>query len=281
MVSIIICSRSSKISKSLQENIEATIGAPYELVVINNSSNSYSIFQAYNLGIKQSKGDYWCFIHDDLLFETENWGVALEHIFKTNPQVGLVGVAGAKVKTKMPSAWWDCPHELMVTNISHQLSDGTFENQYHGFNLQSLVEVVVIDGVFMAGRAHNNVVFSNNLEGFHGYDVDISLKYKKIGFKVMVTNQVLLKHFSVGHVNKKWVEAQLKLYSIYKTLLPISVKNTISNKQLVNLELENGINFCNKLKKYGFKIKALKFWLKTIRVKPKSKWHLKFIKSWL
>ena len=108
MISIIICSRTVKLPQSLIDNIESTIGCAYEWVVIDNSENRYSIFEAYNLGVKKSKGDYWCFVHDDVLFHSQNWGKTIEEIFNSNNKIGLLGIAGAKVKTKMPSAWWDC-----------------------------------------------------------------------------------------------------------------------------------------------------------------------------
>lgn len=107
MISIIICSRTSVISDNLLDNILLTIGADHELIVIDNSENKYSIFEAYNIGINKSKGEIVCFIHDDINFLTLNWGGILIEIFNENKKVGLIGVAGAKSKTKMPSAWWN------------------------------------------------------------------------------------------------------------------------------------------------------------------------------
>jgi len=51
MISIIICSRTASISDELTQNINQTIGIPYELVIIDNSDNLYSIFSAYNEGV--------------------------------------------------------------------------------------------------------------------------------------------------------------------------------------------------------------------------------------
>ncbi len=71
MISLIICSRKSDISNSLKENIERTIGTDYELIVIDNSTNKYSIFSAYNEGVRRSKGDILCFMHEDILYHME------------------------------------------------------------------------------------------------------------------------------------------------------------------------------------------------------------------
>ena len=47
MLSLIICSRTPKISNALEKNIAETIGCEYELVVIDNSQNKYSIFSSF------------------------------------------------------------------------------------------------------------------------------------------------------------------------------------------------------------------------------------------
>jgi hypothetical protein len=54
MLSLIICSRYSVISNDLKKNIKLTIGVKFELIVINNSNNEFSIFSAYNEGVKKS-----------------------------------------------------------------------------------------------------------------------------------------------------------------------------------------------------------------------------------
>jgi len=110
MISIIICSRKSIIDVRLSENLNDTIGCEYELIIIDNSENKYSIFEAYNLGIQRSTGNYLCFIHDDILFHTLVWGNVIKSIFQSDLNIGLIGVAGAKLKTKMPSGYWNCPN---------------------------------------------------------------------------------------------------------------------------------------------------------------------------
>ena len=74
MLSLIICSRTPKISNKLEKNIAETIGCEYELVVIDNSQNKYSIFSAYNEGVKRARGSVLCFMHDDIIYKTANWG---------------------------------------------------------------------------------------------------------------------------------------------------------------------------------------------------------------
>ena len=74
LISLIICSRKADISEELKQNIAETIGCEYELCVIDNSRNEYSIFSAYNEGVRRAKGDILCFMHEDVLFRTNKWG---------------------------------------------------------------------------------------------------------------------------------------------------------------------------------------------------------------
>ena len=48
------------------KNIANTIGTEYELVHIDNSDPKYSIYEAYNEGVKLSKYDNLCFLHEDV-----------------------------------------------------------------------------------------------------------------------------------------------------------------------------------------------------------------------
>ena len=94
MISIIICSRKTDISKSQQINLSETIGSAFEIICIDNSENKYSIFQAYNLGASQAKFPFLCFIHDDIIFQTANWGINLIQHFEDS-EFGLIGVVSS------------------------------------------------------------------------------------------------------------------------------------------------------------------------------------------
>ena len=104
-------------------------------------------------------------------------------------------MAGAKIKTKFPSAWWDCPEDRKVICIIQHYTGKKKERMMSGFDSDALVEVVAIDGVFMAMRKKEHLLFDTSMEGFHNYDLNISFEYKKRGFKVIIINQIILEHF--------------------------------------------------------------------------------------
>ncbi|CAC9976394.1 MULTISPECIES: glycosyltransferase [Flavobacterium] len=218
MISLIICSRTKVLSEEFTQNISDTIGNQYELILIDNSESSYSIFEAYNLGIQKSKGDLLCFIHDDILFHTKEWGKILESEFKENPNFALIGIAGAKVKTQYPTGWWDCENKYKVVNII-QHEKGKVEKQFFGFTNDNLQEVLVIDGVFMALKRDNNFLFDTDLTGFHNYDLSLSCNVKTKGKKIGVTKKILIEHFSIGTLNKDWFFSIMSFHNKYQKSL--------------------------------------------------------------
>jgi hypothetical protein len=281
MISIIICSRKPIISTSLSQNIGKTIGCAYEIIVIDNSENKYSIFEAYNLGIQKSKGIFWCFIHDDIFIHTNNWGLELIKIFESDSKIGLIGVAGAKIKTKMPSGWWDCPMDYKTINILQHFNAKDKKLISLGWedNIQ-IKKVAVIDGVFMFAKKHNSIYFDDSISGFHCYDYYLSMLYNNLNFKVVVTKSLLLEHFSLGNFDENWLNFNYLFHIKYKNSLPIN-KTAIKNIELRKIELYNGKRFIEKLfdhKKYN---QLFVIWFYLVKLKPISLYHFILTKKLL
>ena len=280
MISIVICSRKPTIDSMLSENISSSIGCVHEFVIIDNSENQYSIFQAYNLGIKKSVFDYVVFLHDDILIHTNDWGIVIQNIFINN--IGLIGIAGSKVKSKMPSAWWDCPTEFMQINIIQHIKPDKKEIWNYGFkNNSNLENVVAIDGVFMAMNKNKQLFFDENLSGFHNYDLNISFECLSNGFEVVVTNQILIEHFSKGNIDNSWYKTTFELHKKYKNILPLKTDDIIDLDFLKILELKNGKKFVDNLLKLKFKRKAIVLWFNIFLIKPYHRYHLSFLKHLL
>ena len=276
MISLIICSRTSALSNELYQNIDETIGCDYELITIDNSNNKYSIFEAYNLGIGKSIGSFLCFIHEDILFHTQNWGIILTSIFELDTKIGLIGVAGAKVKTKTPSAWWDCDENERVLNIKQHFRNKEKEVHNYGFDLEKNVEVVIIDGVFMAMRRDDRIAFSTKLKGFHAYDLNLSFEILKHGYSIVVTNEIGIEHFSSGVINESWVESSYSLHKLYKKQLPLFVDGSTVSK---NHEIINAHRFINKCLQFNLKKIAIITWFQLFLLQPFSRFHYRFWKA--
>jgi len=226
MISIIICSRKPDIPKSLKDNISETIGLGYELVVIDNSQNKYSIFQAYNEGVHRAKYPLLCFFHEDIMFHTKGWGKNVKKHFDED-QIGLIGIAGAHFVPKAPFSWNTYRISTSV-NIIQRISQKNGFNTEHWEKLNYMtnsksVEAVVIDGVWFCVRKSlfNSIKFDEvTFTSFHCYDIDICLQVRKLGFQVRVISDVLLEHFSQGRFDGKWILETEKLFEKWKSQLP-------------------------------------------------------------
>ena len=71
---------------------------------------------------------------------------------------------------------------------------------------------MALDGVFMAMKKifFQKIKFNEEVLGFHGYDLDISLRAAKIA-QNRVTKTVVLEHFSFGNPDKVWFENICKI----------------------------------------------------------------------
>ena len=219
MLSIVICSKNKELCDQLVANINQTIGIPFELEII---SGAESMSQAYEFGLKKSSGEFCLFLHEDVFFHAQDWGKSLLDHFNSDPILGLIGLAGAKTHTFAPSAWWDCSENDKVIRILQHKPGGQTEDQNQGFEADKLVEVAVIDGVFMALRKKTEFHFDQTLTGFHGYDLDLSLAVQEKGYKVAVIQDVVLEHFSLGNLHLGWLTALVHVHRKYMHVLPLA-----------------------------------------------------------
>src|SRR5690606_39023343 len=105
----------------------------------------------------------------------------------------------------------------------------------------------VIDGVFMAMRKDQRIYFNTKMHGFHNYDLNISFEYKKYEYKIIVTNEILVEHFSLGILNGEWINSTFNIHELYKKNLPINCSKSEINKLT---EIENGERFIKESLKY-------------------------------
>lgn len=278
MISIIICSKKEAITEELRKNISETVGSDYELIVIDNSLTSYTIFEAYNMGIAKSSGNILCFMHDDIVIHSKDWGSIANSIFEVDPQIGLIGIAGAKTKTKMPSAWWDCAERNRVVNIIQHSHDKT-ERQEYGFNGKNIQEVAVIDGVFMMMRKSSNLLFDTTIGRFHNYDLNISIEHCLHNYKVVVTNEILIEHFSQGSITIEWYLSSMRLHELYGRYLPLKSSDIEYTVQDRNLEFVNGSRFASSILGFGYKRQAIQLWFPLLCMRIRDKFHVQFLKS--
>lgn len=228
MISIIICSVNRELLSRLLLHIEDTIGMPYEVISIDNSDNRYGICKAYNEGADRAQYPILCFMHEDISFETKNWGRKIYRHLQ-DPKTGLLGVAGGDAKSRVPSSW-----SLPVTSNHINLVQHYKHNSMPSDRILTTTSpanadkarVISLDGVWLCTRkdVFEQFRFDDRLfTGFHGYDIDYSLQVNT-RYYVYVIFDVLIHHYSEGRPDKKWMESACLVSKKWKHRLPLAVQ---------------------------------------------------------
>ena len=208
MLSIIISSYQPEFYLALEKNIAESIGIPYEIIKIDNNG-IMGICEAYNRGAEKAQYDFLLFLHEDVLFETQDWGRILMNLLNTE-NIGCIGIAGADYIPEVPIGWW------MIKNhcYSHITHANLINQKVHKFTFSSnsgLKKVNLIDGVFIACPKKNwlTIKFDERLKGYHAYDISFSL-HTNVYFENYITNLISMKHFSQGKPSKEWLESLIQ-----------------------------------------------------------------------
>lgn len=235
MISIIICQRTQILPVELTSNIQQTIGCDYEIVGIDNSNNQYSIFSAYNKGVRRAKGDILCFMHDDILFQSNNWGTLVENLFKKNGGIGAVGVAGGHLMYNCPCSWWNSEitsMHIFTENAFGQL-DESIHNEYAGE--KTSIEIASIDGLWMCirGSLFDTISFDDKtFSGFHCYDSDICMQILMAGYQIEVSFEIDILHRGKGNLNEQYYHSIELWHKKWQNKLPVARGISITEDEL-------------------------------------------------
>lgn len=233
MISVIICHRNKEYLNKISDNIKNTIGTDYELIIIDNTTNQYSIFEAYNIGVSKSNNEIICFSHEDIIFHTNDWGINVLNHFK-NSEIGIIGICGGNSMPICPAPWWNS--EILNDHLANNINTWEDKPSWHNFKNpynQNATEALLIDGAWFCTRKSyfTEIRFDNiNFKGFHCYDSDICLQVKQIHKKIVVVYDILLEHFSAGVINNDWCISAEILADKWSNITPIFVKNVDSRK---------------------------------------------------
>ncbi|MDR2057526.1 MAG: glycosyltransferase family protein [Dysgonamonadaceae bacterium] len=238
MVSIIICAKQGNISESLKSNIKDTIGIPYELVIIDNSKNEYSIFKAYNEGVKKASYDLLCFMHEDIWYHSQDWGKRIVAHLSLS-KVGLIGLAGAYYLLSLPSTWFKA--KPYVKNL--------IQTSYKHYSIMEDKDVICVDGFWFCSRkdVFRQVAFDEKIfHGFHFYDLDISMQIHEKGYSIRVISDITVEHFSGGSLNRQWLDSAYIFYYKWEKQLPASLDVSPKKKLLVNTKAFRDLLYVHK-----------------------------------
>lgn len=264
MISVIISTYNPEYFEAIKANIQATIGVEYEIIGVENKGR-YSICEAYNIGMNEAKYPYLCFVHEDVILKTKNWGEYLISIANKDEKVGLIGVAGTKVKSTYPISSWGQSSFFVKYRRGHIFTLTNNKSEQHiEFDIsvapQINEDVVCIDGVFMFTKKEvfKLCSFDEHLfKNFHGYDLDFSLQIHFNSYRVLVDRNIELIHLSKGNYTPYFNLANKLINKKWKAKLPVASRDLGLNTyqlELYNL-INNTISLKDSLVRYVKKIR--------------------------
>ena len=216
-----------KIDDSFVEMLKKTSGLSKIEIIPFENNGEFSLTEVYNKILKQSSNDIVVLCHDDIYFDSKNWGSKILNYFKRNSDYGILGLAGT---TNMPKSgrWWE-DFSKMKGIVNHEHEGKKWESKYSASKGNQLDNVVLVDGLFIVVNKKNiKKPFNEEIGGFHFYDVDFSFRNFIEGVKIGVMYDVRVTHKSIGQTNEQWEKNREIFAEKYKDILPVKVKRNLT-----------------------------------------------------
>jgi hypothetical protein len=222
---------------------------------VNNGEKSLS--QVYNEIIDESSNDILVLCHDDILFDTDNWGKKLLKSYEKNPKYGILGLAGSKFLSES-AKWWEIP-QTMYGVVNHKHDGKKWTSTYSKTPSHIIEEVILVDGLFLSldkNKIKHN--FDKEIDGFHFYDLGFCIPNYLDGVKIGITTDIRVTHLSIGMTNNSWDENRILFSEKYKEKLPLDITNVgicetfiFCHDQNIILDYEKSGKF-NHIKNYRY-----------------------------
>lgn len=240
-MSLTVAYSTRKRDQNFIDLIKATCGIKNVEVLTYVNDNAKSLTEVYQQALKDSSNNIVLFCHDDIEFDTVNWGRKLLNHFKRNPDYGIIGAAGTRYLSES-GRWWD-DFSKMHGQVYHKHNGNKWLSKYSSSIGNKLQDVILVDGLFFA--IQKNVIkkdFDVSVKGFHFYEVTFCVNNFLEGVKIGVFTDIKITHKSIGETNQEW-EDNRKLFSEnYKDSLPLNVKRTLHKGEKLKV-LITCINF--------------------------------------
>ena len=209
MLSVIVCSREPRLQEQLKENIQATIGIPFEYLCHDNRHDNLPIAKVYNSMALKAQYDYLLFIHEDILFHSTNWGGIITQKL-SEPDCGVIGFAGAPIMNWCYGSW---STNIRTLDSKNYIQNGKVEHNQHSKDAYD--PVVTVDGMTMFVRKdvwQAHPFDEKMLTGFHCYDVDFCLGIGASHKNYVCNTGITLEHFSKGSFSTEWVTTTIRMF---------------------------------------------------------------------
>jgi glycosyltransferase involved in cell wall biosynthesis len=216
-----------KIDNEFVELLKKSSGVSNPEIVPVENNGEFSLTEVYNKILNESKNDIVVLCHDDIYFDSKNWGRKILNHFKRNSEYGILGLAGTTILPKS-AKWWE-DFSKMKGIVNHEHGGKKWESKYSTSKGNILDDVVLVDGLFIAINKKNiKKTFNEEIGGFHFYDVDFSFRNFIEDVKIGVMYDVRVTHKSIGETNFQWDMNRWTFAEKYKDVLPVKVKRNLT-----------------------------------------------------
>lgn len=216
-----------KIDETFVEMLKKTSGVSNPEVIPFENNGEFSLTEVYNKILEQSTNDIVILCHDDIYFDSKNWGQKILNHFKRKNDYGILGLAGTTSMSKS-AKWWE-DFSKMKGIVNHEHEGKKWESKYSQSKGNELDDVVLVDGLFIVINKKNiKKSFNEEIGGFHFYDVDFSFRNFIEGVKIGVMYDVRVTHKSIGQTNEQWEKNRELFAEKYKDVLPIKVNRNLN-----------------------------------------------------
>lgn len=206
-------------NEQFTKDVKDSIGVPCEVYCYPNH-NEYSLSLIYNKALAEhdDKKSAFVFCHNDIIFNTSNWGKRLLAKFN-NTDYSIIGLAGSMLLGEK-GVWWEIP-QAMIGIVNHTNGLRTWTSEYSK-EFAGIRPVVLIDGCFMAVNP-NEITdkFDEEFVGFHFYDLGFCVPNYLNGVNIGVVTDIRITHKSIGITNDQWEQNRQFFIQKYSADLPI------------------------------------------------------------
>jgi len=230
-ISIITCSVKPEMCTQMLESVKNTIGTDYEAIVFDNREKNLGICQVYNDCAKKAKNPYLCFIHEDVLMPSSNWGKNMIEFAEKTPNCGVIGFAGGTIATRNFTGWGMGPkaryryYDPSGIGEEKTKSINGLVLKYNNPKNQEFARVVTLDGLFLFVSKtvwEENPFDEENIKGFHFYGTDFSfgVAQKHQNYVCFIAD---IYHFSGGNRERAFYENARVFQNKWRNALPYSI----------------------------------------------------------
>lgn len=155
-------------------HLNIPVGYELDLLTVENAK---SITSAYNEAMRASDAKYKVYFHQDVMIIEPDFLNYILKIFE-NPQIGMLGVWGAKNLAENAIVW-DSIGKIYTSNIYTM-------KELKGMDIKSYYELVdAVDGMLMVTQ-YDLPWREDVFTGWHFYDISQSLEFRNAGYQVVV-----------------------------------------------------------------------------------------------